>query len=263
MILQALQRDIERSTINQQIRSRDEIEPDRTHAFADLVGKAVMVAKQMEARLQGGEDLVDLYLAGVGPAIAVRGPERLRGFVRQEDVEFDAAKSLTLLDFLAHEMAPLVGEHRGFRRPLPGMREVGCRRVVPSRGKRSAETQQLDNRLAGVIINLDDVRIADVIEIARQITRGNRVEVVVVAVNPVDIGAERFVAAVLVRDVADTEPERNIGMARDDRARGVELAVDVAERAEAESDVAGSKDPAYFCAGTSRSVLSQMKSLLL
>jgi hypothetical protein len=43
-------------------------------------------------------------------------------------------------------------------------------------------------------------------------------------------------------------------MARDDPARRIERAVDVAERAEG-----------YLltCAGTSRSVLSQMKSLLL
>ena len=69
-------------------------------------------------------------------------------------------------------------------------------------------------------------------------------------------------------------------MTRDDRARRVELAVNVSERAEGD---AGSEDPAYVdpvyvdpacvgpvgaayfvaCAGTSRSVLSQMKSLLL
>jgi hypothetical protein len=80
-------------------------------------------------------------------------------------------------------------------------------------------------------------------------------------VDPVDGRAERLVASCLVGDVAHAEPERDIWMARDDPARGVERAVDVAERA----DYAGSKDPAYFvvCAGTSRSALSQMKSLLL
>ena len=43
-------------------------------------------------------------------------------------------------------------------------------------------------------------------------------------------------------------------MARDDAARGGEIAVDVAECADGYLAV---------CAGTSRSVLSQMKSLLL
>ena len=65
-------------------------------------------------------------------------------------------------------------------------------------------------------------------EIRRQIAGGDGVEVVVVAVDPVDASAERLVAAGFVGDVADAEPERDLGMARDDRARGVERAVDVA-----------------------------------
>jgi hypothetical protein len=66
-------------------------------------------------------------------------------------------------------------------------------------------------------------------EIAREISRGDGVEVVVVAVDPVDRGAERFVPPVFVRDVADAQPERNLGMPRDDRPGGVEGAVDVAQ----------------------------------
>jgi hypothetical protein len=61
-------------------------------------------------------------------------------------------------------------------------------------------------------------------------------------VDPVDGSAQRFVAAVLIGDVADTEPEWDFGVPRDDGARGVERAVDVAERA----DDAGAEDPAYF-----------------
>ena len=95
----------------------------------------------------------------------------------------------------------------------------------------------------------------------RQIAGRDRVEVVVVAVDPVDRRAERLVASRGVGDVTDAEPGGNIGMPRDDLARGAERAMDVAERAYD----AGSEDPAYFVvwAGTSRSVLSQMKSLLL
>jgi hypothetical protein len=67
-----------------------------------------------------------------------------------------------------------------------------------------------------------------VTEIRGQLAGGDRVEVVVVAVNPVDGGTERFVAPGFVGDVADAEPERNVGMPRDDAARRVERAVDVA-----------------------------------
>jgi hypothetical protein len=66
-------------------------------------------------------------------------------------------------------------------------------------------------------------------EAVRQISRGDGVEVVVVTVDPIDARAQRFVAALLVGDVADAQPERNLGMARDDRPRGVERAVDVAQ----------------------------------
>jgi hypothetical protein len=65
-------------------------------------------------------------------------------------------------------------------------------------------------------------------QIRGQITGGDRIEVVVVAVDPVDRRAERLVAAVIGRDVADTEPERRLGVARDNRPRRVERAVDVA-----------------------------------
>jgi hypothetical protein len=47
-------------------------------------------------------------------------------------------------------------------------------------------------------------------------------------VNPVDARAERFVPAVLVGDVAHAQPERNLGVARDDLSRRLERAVDVA-----------------------------------
>jgi hypothetical protein len=62
-----------------------------------------------------------------------------------------------------------------------------------------------------------------------EISGGDGVEVVVVAVNPVDRRRERFVPSSFVGDVADAQPERNPGMARDDRPGGVERAVDVAQ----------------------------------
>ena len=66
-------------------------------------------------------------------------------------------------------------------------------------------------------------------QIGRQVAGRDRVEVVVVAVNPVDRRADGFVAAALVSDVAYAQPEWNLAVARDDRPRTVERAVNVSE----------------------------------
>jgi hypothetical protein len=102
-------------------------------------------------------------------------------------------------------------------------------------------------------------------EIRGQVAGGDGVEVVVVAVNPVDRGAGGLVAPVLSGEVSDAQPERNLGMPRDDRPRGVERAVNVAQDPEGYRDDAGRVVAVAVVpgAGTSRSVLSQMKSLLL
>ena len=75
--------------------------------------------------------------------------------------------------------------------------------------------------------DLDEGPVVDVMQILRQIAGGYRVEVVVVAVDPVEACAERLVAAEIVRDVTDAQPEWNLGMPRNDGPRGVERAVDV------------------------------------
>jgi hypothetical protein len=97
-------------------------------------------------------------------------------------------------------------------------------------------------------------------KVGRQIAVRNRIEGVVIAVDPVNRRAEGLVAASLIRDVADAQPERNVGVPGDDGASGAERAVDVAESAELRDFP---RFPDYLPAGTSRSVLSQMKSLLL
>jgi hypothetical protein len=48
-------------------------------------------------------------------------------------------------------------------------------------------------------------------KVGRQIAGRDGVEVVIVAVNPVDAGPERFVPAVVGGDVADAEPEGTSG----------------------------------------------------
>jgi hypothetical protein len=73
-----------------------------------------------------------------------------------------------------------------------------------------------------------DGPVRKVVQIRREIARRDRVEVVVVPVNPVDGRAERFVASVFGREVADAQPERNVRMAGDDAPRVGKRAVDIA-----------------------------------
>ena len=107
------------------------------------------------------------------------------------------------------------------------MRKIRRLRLVPRRRERPAQAGNLHYRLS-LVADFDRRPVVDVKQILRQIAGGDGVEVVVVAVNPVDAGAERLVTAVVVGNVADAEPEWNLGMPGHDRARGVERAVDVA-----------------------------------
>jgi hypothetical protein len=75
--------------------------------------------------------------------------------------------------------------------------------------------------------DFDEGPVVDVMEILRQLAGGDDVEVVVVPVDPVDAGAERLVTAAVVGNVADAEPEWNLGVPRDDGPGRVERAVDV------------------------------------
>lgn len=180
----------------------------------------MMVAEQMQTRPHGREDLVDLSLARVRPSIAGKRPERPGSFVGHEDVDVDQA--LARLHLLAHEMPAFVGELGGLCAALFWMGKVGRVGVVPRRRERAAESGNAN--LSGA----DGGGIRDVVQIRRQIPGCDRVEVVVVAVNPVDRSAQGFVPAVLVGDVADAQPEGNVRMAGDNRARLGERAVNVA-----------------------------------
>ena len=59
--------DLQGRRLNQQVAARDEVQPDRPHAFPHLIGKTVMVPEQVQPRLHGGKDFVDLRLAGIAP----------------------------------------------------------------------------------------------------------------------------------------------------------------------------------------------------
>jgi hypothetical protein len=189
------------------------------------------MTEEMQAWLHRGEDLVDLRLPRVRSPAAGKGTERFRRLVTHEDV--DATKSLRRLNFLAHEMTPFIREYSGFCRRFFWMRQRGRRCVVPRRREGAAESGDAEGdgrakALRYVERYINRGAVWNVIEIRRQIAGRDRVEVIVVAVNPVDGDAERFVPSGIIGDVADAEPERNIGMPRDDAARGVERAVNVA-----------------------------------
>ena len=218
-------------------------------AFALLFRETMMVAEQMEPRLHRRENLIDLRLAGVGSPAAFERAQRLLRLMREQDVDH-VAQRLEGLDFLVNEMASFVCELGRLRAALLRMRKIGGTCLVPGRCERSAEGGDL-NDWRTLVMDLDERPVVDMEEIRRQVAGRDGVEVVVVAVNPVDARAERFIRAGLGRDVADAQPERNVGMRSDDGACGVECAVDVAEC------------PYLGDAGTSRSALSQMKSLLL
>ena len=180
----------------------------------------------------------------------------------QQDV--DAAQPLAGLDLLPYEVAALIRQLGRFRAALLRMRQILGWRVVPGRRERSSEAGHPQDLACGRC-HLDHGPVRNVSEIRRQIAGRDRVEVVVIAVNPVERGGERLIAARVGRDVADAQPERNLRVPPDNRPRGVERAVNVSEDAEGYRDDAGRVvDVAVVPgAGTSRSVLSQMKSLLL
>ena len=209
----------------------------------------MMMTEQVQPRLHRGEDFVDLRLSCVRAAAAGKRTERLRGFVAEEDV--NPAEGFASLHLFAHEVPAFVCQLGRLRAPLFRMREVRRRSLVPRRSERAPEAGNRQDPASPIDGDADCTAVRNISETVGQVAGGDRVDVVIVAVNPVDTGAQRLVTAVFVGDVANAEPEGNVGVRRDDRPRRVEGAVDVSERA-------------YLGdAGTSSSVLSQMKSLLL
>ena len=187
----------------------------------------MVVPEQVQARLHGGEHLVDLRLAGVGSASCreTRGTASApRGSGRRRRRR---AAPCTPRPPRARSAAACRRARSPSRVPFfgCGRSAAGVSYHVGANVPPRPATSTIGSSL---VADLDDRPVGDVDEVLRQVVRGDRVEVVVVAVNPVDAGAERFVAPVFVGDVADAEPERDLGMARDDRPRGVERAVDVA-----------------------------------
>jgi hypothetical protein len=190
----------------------------------------MMVTEEMEPWLHLSEHLVDLRLPRVGSSAARKRTKRLRRFVGQQDV--DRAQPLASLDLFAHEVSSFVRQLGRFRAPLLRMREIAGGRLVPCGREGATEPRNPDGDSRAEALRYDRCAVGDVMQVRRQISGRNGVEVVVVPVDPVDRGAERGIFKIrstrLVGDVADAQPEGNLGMPRDDTARRVERAVYVA-----------------------------------
>ena len=191
-----------------------------------------MVAEQVQPRPHGGEDFVQHRFSRVD--VPPRRIERPRRLVRQEDV--DARERLAGQDFILHEVpalvvAPLAQLDEGGRRLVsPGRRQGRGRRVVPTRRERASQ------RRHAPAAHLMERAVAQVVQRRRGRTAGRRlghdVEVLVVALDPVEGRGRREVLALVAGDVAHLQPERHVRVPAHDVLNGLELAVDVAERAD-------------------------------
>src|SRR5262245_15501893 len=283
----------ERFRVDEQVRFGHHVETDGTHALPNRVGELMVVAEQVKSGPHGGEHLVDGRLARVDAA-AFR-MKRAWGLVGEEHI--DAREPFALEHLVAHEMPSLVvaalPELERDRRDAstPRRRQCGRPRVIPARCERAAERR--DPPRSHV------VRPA-VWQIEQRLghgrsghRRGNDVEIFVVAFDPVDRSNRREVLPIVVRDVANLNPERHAFVSRHDVLNAVERPVNVAERAYLHLSLAASGPHlvgptqsaappvplAWTCptgpicpyrpcegvaaAGTSRSALSHTKSSLL
>ena len=161
--------------------------------------------------------------------------ERARRLVRQKEI--DVRQRLAGEHFVADEVAALVVAalaelERRRRRPCgPSTAAARRRRVVPARRERAAERGDAPRpdqvRPAVAADSAASARAA-----ARRSRAGEHVEVLVVALDEVERRDRREILAVVARDVADADPQRHVGVPLHDDLNRLELAVDVAERAD-------------------------------
>src|SRR6478672_6728748 len=268
--------------VNHQIRLRDQVQPHRSHALTILLGEPMVMSEQVQSRLHRREDFVDRGLAGVHspPTRSTSHEVRPWGLVREEHV--DAPESLAGDDLFTHEVPALVRLRGRARRAFPGMRKVRCRRLVPARREGSAQARYAN------ATDLVHPPVLEEVHVGRQPAIGNGVVTVVVALDEIHRRRERFVCSAVVGDVTHAEPEGDFRMPGLDTPDALEISVDVAEcaqhlstggfappaphRRSASAESYGESSPERLrrfsydfvvAAGTRRSALSQMKSLLL
>ena len=92
-------------------------------------------------------------------------------------------------------------------------------------------------------------------EVEREIAGCDQIKILVIAFDPVKGRVEGFVATVGVGYIANAKPGPDVGMLPHDAAHAGEISVNIAKGADLIH--------LLVVAGTSRSALSQMKSLLL
>ena len=213
--------------MNSTTRSR---QTERTPATVGL-GEPVVVPEQVQPRPHCRQHLVDLGLAGV---VAARRPKGTRRLMGQEDVD--------VRDRFAR--APLPRERSGGAgRPVrwpsacsswdaagpppPARTSSGrtCRRGRRRGGRRSSISSPLRDVGVGVWRGFSVRR-------SFMPRHPPAVEILVVALDPVERRRERLVAAVGVRDITHTKPERHLAVPFHDSSCRLEGAVNVAERAE-------------------------------
>jgi len=195
-----------------------------------------MVAAQVQPRLLHGQHRIDRVLPCVVPPAAGAGTrlvaydERPRSFVRHQDVH--AAKTLARLDFLAHEMPPLIRQLRRLRAALLRMRQGGGGRLVPRGRERAAQprhAQRPDPHRRAV---RNEMKVRDGARASLEL--GDAIEVLVVPLDPVQRFHRLGVDAAAAREIADAQPERYLRVPFHDSPRRWKVAVDIAERADHE-----------------------------
>ena len=102
----------------------------------------MMVPEQVQPRLHGAKDIVDLLLPRVRPAPAGQRPKWPRRLMRQQNV--DRSKGLAGVHFVTDEVAPLVCQRRGPCRAFHRMRQRGSRGLEPRWRECATETGNAD-----------------------------------------------------------------------------------------------------------------------
>ena len=242
----------------------DQVQPDRSHALPLLLREAVMVAEQVQPRLHRRQHLVDLRLARRpfprppadvpdGTASPPRGSGGCRCRASRCTPSTSSRTKCRRLSACRSPCAlPFLGCGRSRRRPSRTRSARTCRR-----GRRPASPSITSATVPFANVDAGSPAASPV---------GNRVEVLVVALDPVDRRAERLVdvrhrprrhrrtartAPSGCRAGCAATPAKSPWMSpRRRRSRRAPTAT-----ASGASGLGG--------AGTSRSALSQMKSLLL
>ena len=202
----------QRVGVDEQIRAIDPIDTDRTHAFADTFRRTGDDDRTgAAAGLQRGEHLVDRRLAGIAASRPVAS--RLRGSSVDDRTDARAlrassacrsARAAARLGFFAHEMPPFVVARRAAAAGRPGVLEPRRRECAAEPG----HAQRADDRRRAVAECSADSRGCG----SPRFPRGDAVEVLVVAFDPVERRRRLGIRARAAGQVADTDPQRHVGM---------------------------------------------------